>query len=302
MRTVDVINLVTEDSIEHSMLHVLSQKQALADGVLDGQDDLKAMKLPSGRRALVERMSAMMAPPVASVPAAPTEWRLRDELVEAYGDGLLLLEAHRSDDGSEVVLVVLEEAASAVSEQRRLAAGRGPRVEVIDRRSYETMQRLAGAGVLPLSGQGQELFRSSRLAESAAERRRQRLARGAEVLGAAERKLRMVLLLAEGGFLAEAMPMLDDCVALASNARSLMTGDAKADDTIAAEPSAAHSQDDIVGTIGRLLGDISRHLRPATAAAGAASSQNGATAECAVSLSTPNIGAVAPRMDGRLRT
>ena len=110
MRTVDVINLVTEDSIEHSMLHVLSQKQALADGVLDGQDDLKAMKLPSGRRALVERMSAMMAPPVASVPAAPTEWRLRDELVEAYGDGLLLLEARRSDDGSEVVLVVLEDA------------------------------------------------------------------------------------------------------------------------------------------------------------------------------------------------
>ena len=65
MRTVDVMNLVTEDSIEHSMLHVLSQKQALADGVLDGQDDLKAMKLPSGRHALVERMSAMMAPPAA---------------------------------------------------------------------------------------------------------------------------------------------------------------------------------------------------------------------------------------------
>ena len=145
-------------------------------------------------------------------------------------------------------------------EQQRLAAAGGPRVEVIDRRSYETMQRLAGAGVLPLSGQGQELFRSGRLAESVAEQRRQRLARGAEVLGAAERKLRMALLLAEGGFLAEAMPMLDECVALASNARSLMTGDAKADDTIAAEPSVSHSQDDIVGTIGRLLGDISKHL------------------------------------------
>ena len=89
MRTVDVINLVTEDSIEHVMLQVLSQKQALADGVLDGQDDLKAMKLPSGRRAFVERMSAMMAPPAAPVPTALTEQRLRDELVEAHGDGLL---------------------------------------------------------------------------------------------------------------------------------------------------------------------------------------------------------------------
>ena len=68
---------------------MLSQKQALADGVLDGQDDLKAMKLPSGRRAFVERMSAMMAPPAAPVPTALTEQRLRDELVEAHGDGLL---------------------------------------------------------------------------------------------------------------------------------------------------------------------------------------------------------------------
>src|SRR6185437_4166592 len=231
-----------------------------------------------------------------------TETRLRDELVAAYGDGLLLLEAHRSDDGSEVVLVVLEDADPSVLEQWRLSTAGGPRVEVIDHRSYETMQRLAGAGVLPLSGQGQELFRSSRLAESVAEQRRQRLARGAEVIGAAERKLRMVLLLAEGGFLAEAMPMLDECVTLASNARSLMTGDAKAHDTIAAAPSVSHSQDDIVGTIGRLLGDISRNLRPAIAAAGAVSSQDAATAEFAVSLSTPNIGAVAPRMDAGLRT
>lgn len=122
--------------------------------------------------------------------------------------------------------MVLEDADAAVVEQQRQAAADGPRVEVIDRRSYETMQRLAGAGALPSSGQGQELFRADRLAASAAEQRRQRLARSAEVLGAAERKLRMALLLAEGGFAAEAMPALDECVALAANARSLMAGNA----------------------------------------------------------------------------
>jgi hypothetical protein len=46
-----------------------------------------------------------------------------------------------------------------------------------------------------------------------------------------------------------------------------MAGDAKADDTIAAEPPALHSLDDIAGAIGRLLGDISRSLRPTAAAA-----------------------------------
>ena len=67
-RSVSVVNLVTEDSIEHSILHLLGRKQALADGVLDGAGDLAALKMPSGRAALVERMQAMMAArPVARV-------------------------------------------------------------------------------------------------------------------------------------------------------------------------------------------------------------------------------------------
>ena len=48
-RSVSVVNLVTENSIEHSILHLLGQKQALADGVLDGDGDLGALKMPSGR-------------------------------------------------------------------------------------------------------------------------------------------------------------------------------------------------------------------------------------------------------------
>ena len=267
MRTVDVINMVTEDSIEHSMLHVLSQKQALADGVLDGQDDLKSMKLPSGRRAFVERMSAMITPPSAPVPVAPIERSLRDQLVEAHGDGLLLVETRRSADESEVVLVVLEDADAAMVEQQRLAAADEPRLEVIDRRSYEMIRRLAGVGVLPSLGQGQELFRSDRLVAPEAEQRRQRLARSAEVLGSAERKLRMALLLAEGGFAAEAMPALDECLALAASARSLIAGDAETERTVAAEPPAPQSLTDVAGAIGCLLGDIRRSLRPAAAAA-----------------------------------
>ena len=122
--------------------------------------------------------------------ASDLDERTYKELIGPLGP-----EQRRSADDSEVVL---EDADAAVVEQQRQAAADGPRVEVIDRRSYETMQRLAGAGALPSSGQGQELFRSDRLAASAAEQRRQRLARSAEVLGAAERKLRMALLLAEG--------------------------------------------------------------------------------------------------------
>jgi superfamily II DNA/RNA helicase len=75
-RPVQVLYLVTEGSIEHRMIPLLARKQALADGVLDGRGDLSAMPLPSGRKALVQRLEALMAPreaEAASEPASPPE-------------------------------------------------------------------------------------------------------------------------------------------------------------------------------------------------------------------------------------
>src|SRR5712691_5861803 len=92
MRSVSVINLVTEDSIEHNILHLLGRKQALADGVIDGTGDLAALKMPSGRAAFVERMQAMMAArPAARV--IPPEEALVADLVARHGDRALLVEA-----------------------------------------------------------------------------------------------------------------------------------------------------------------------------------------------------------------
>ena len=54
-RSVTVVNLVCENSIEHQILHLIGHKQALADGVLDGQGISRA-KMPSGRGAMIERM------------------------------------------------------------------------------------------------------------------------------------------------------------------------------------------------------------------------------------------------------
>ena len=228
MRTVDVINLVTEDSIEHAMLHVLSQKQALADGVLDGEGELKAMALPSGRRAFVDRMAAMMTPPPAAPEPEPAPERsLRGRTdPAARRRAAAAREPPTRPDGSEVLLAVLEDEDAAAAEQQRRDAGEGPRIEVLDRRSYDTIQRLTGIGALQTAPTpSQELHRSPRLAATGAEPDRQRLAKGAEFLGNAERKLRMALLLAEGGFAAEAMPALDACLQLAANARRLMTGE-----------------------------------------------------------------------------
>jgi len=213
-------------------------------------------------------MAAMMAPPAAPAPEPAPERSLRDELIEQHGDALLLLESRHAADGSEVLLAVLEDADAAAAEQQRLAAAEGPRIEVLDRRSFETIQRLTNAGALSAPpNASQELHRSPNLSPAATDRDRQRLAKGAEFLGNAERKLRMALLLAEGGFAAEAMPALDQCLELAANARRLMTGDEPVEDADIAEPPAASALpiDEVAGSIARLLADIGRTLRPAVA-------------------------------------
>ena len=60
LQAVTVVNFVTENSIEHSILHLLAHKQTLADGVLDGTEDFSAIRMPSGRAAMIERMQAML--------------------------------------------------------------------------------------------------------------------------------------------------------------------------------------------------------------------------------------------------
>ena len=171
----DVVNLVCEDTIEHPMLHLLGHKQALADGVLDGHGDLAKLKMPSGRQAFVDRIAMLMEPPVETAAEAvrpPPDLSLRDDLVARHGDALLLLQARKAADGREVLLVVLDgDAAAVAAERERLAGeaeGDAPRIEVLDRATHQTIERLTEAGLLHATSEMQsEMVRSSLLADPA---------------------------------------------------------------------------------------------------------------------------------------
>src|SRR5213079_2111156 len=70
-RPVTVINLVSEKTIEHRMLETLSQKQALADGVLDRRGNLGEIKLQSGRQAFLAKLRQLVSSPQTPASAAP---------------------------------------------------------------------------------------------------------------------------------------------------------------------------------------------------------------------------------------
>ncbi len=206
--SVSVVNLVAEDTIEHSILHLLGQKQALADGVLDGAGDLSALKMPSGRGALIERMQAIMNAPARSGPrVVSAEEQFVAELCERRGEKALLVEARRAADGSLRLFVVLDADGETLATEAARAATGAIAAEFVDLSAWRTMRRLAAAGMLHFGQEAREIYRSPALppeptAPEASE------ARSARAILDAERALRMAKTLADGGFPEEAPALL----------------------------------------------------------------------------------------------
>jgi superfamily II DNA or RNA helicase len=225
-RTVTVINLVCEDSIEHRIQHILAQKQGLADGVLDGRGDVEALKMPSGRAAMVEMLAALLhePEPAPRPPVQDSGRRFAMETIDRLSDAVLLIERYRRDEGGETMVVVMEGASIASNDERQRLVEAAEQagiaaIEIIERSAWETIRRLAGAGIIRLSEAGELLHRSPTLDQPPEPEDRTRRMRNRQAaldwLGQADRKLRMATLLADGGFAEEALPPLGEVASLA---------------------------------------------------------------------------------------
>ena len=233
-RPVRVLYLVTEDTLEHRMIPLLANKQILADGVVDGRGDLSDMPLPSGRKALIQRLESLTgltagAPSEAQPTADPWE-PLGGELRTALGERLLRLETHTGRDGREVLLLVAEGAVERPKIETILrrhfdGAASPPVLELLDRPASEALERLVESGILSFPAEGRRVLFSTPApgAERDLERER-RLAAARATLAQAERKLRMAAVLAGGGFPVEALPALREGVETALQARARMDG------------------------------------------------------------------------------
>ncbi|MDX2159127.1 MAG: DEAD/DEAH box helicase [Hyphomicrobiaceae bacterium] len=245
VRSVTVVNLVAEDTIEHSMVHLLGAKQALADGVLDGKGDLDTLKMPSGRAAMIERLDMLMRASVRPARVAAEEPRalsleeaVAEELKRCHGERALLIEARQGEDGRVRLLAVLDaNPVELAAEARRLAApcdgvAHPPAVEVIDHATWALLQRLKASGLIQFAGTSpRRLHQSAALADDHAAR----LAalRAADLKSQAERQLRKAQVLATGGFPEEVTPLIAQSIGHAAAARLALLGELAADTTSA---------------------------------------------------------------------
>jgi len=157
-RPVQVLHLVTEGSIEHRMIPLLAGKQTLADGVLDGRGDLSTMPLPCGRKALVQRLEALMRPGAAQAPtrpAAPAE-PTADERLAALGIDRAALDAVQrliaagllqlSDEGRRLLAPAAGSVQSAEDAERAARLARAREIFEQAERKMRMANVLAGGG------------------------------------------------------------------------------------------------------------------------------------------------------------
>jgi hypothetical protein len=234
-RPVTVINLVSEKTIEHRMLGTLSNKQALADGVLDRIGDFKEIKLQTGRQAFLAKLQQLVTAPAegpkpeareAKPPLPADRPRGFAAAAEKRINGALLCceERYPNDAAHSVLYVVVERDAAQYREQLRSLHEEyfGPgqwdplspvRLEVIDRTTDEALQRLIDAGLLAKTTRATRPLWPANTAETAPP---PLTAAELEKLSAhrqrAARKLKMARVLCDAGLSEEARAALLDAV------------------------------------------------------------------------------------------
>ncbi len=225
-RPVQVINLVCENSIEHRMLHLLDQKRSLADEIMDGKGTLKSMELPSSRNALMERIGELTGETVQQQGVVKTTEQsamepgdaLRQDVLARWQDQFDLLELHGEPSRQTLLAVSADQSNDQLKNDLQQQVknnfpGQTPQLELIDRETFATIQRLIRAGVLNMgAAPAQTLHRSVHQTRNHDEQRRKQLAGIRKRFAETERQQRMASVLADGGFILEALVPLSEAI------------------------------------------------------------------------------------------
>ncbi len=229
-RPVQVINLVCEDSIEHRMLYLLDQKRSLADEIIDGAGALTSMALPSGRNALMGKIGELTGEQWSGDTMGQDAGRTTEQSVMEPGDALRqdvlarwqdqfdLLELH----GEPTRQTLLAVSGNAPNEQLKTDLQqqikdnfpeKTPQLELIDRNTFATIQHLIKAGVLSMGAAPvQTLHSTGKQTQNHDEQHRKQLAEVRKRFAKTERQQRMASVLAEGGFVLEALAPLGEAI------------------------------------------------------------------------------------------
>lgn len=227
-KAVQVINLVCEESIEHRMLSTLARKQALASGVLDGTGDLNAIAMPSARMEILKQLEGLFSEQnnqaaAQTVPAAakadPVEG-FKNDVIAHFNDRIHMMKVHKSPQSSiKTIVAIVDKMDEVIAPKiRNFIPSQEEEclnLELMDQQTYALLQRLEAAGMITINTQaGESLYHSPNALRSKETEREQRIKEANKLLADAERKLKMMNLLASGGFSIEALKPAEEALKL----------------------------------------------------------------------------------------
>lgn len=251
---VTVINLVSEGTIEHRMLDVLRHKTDLADEVVDGVGKITDMKISAGRGSFMERLDDLLG---ESEPKRPPLEKFTENIIAKHPERV----THLEQRGNTILAVVDSSDEPFASEiQQHLKEhfnDTPPQLEMLDQATFNTLKRLAEAGIIqftqPPKGQ---IYASETAINTEAKEKQRRKAQSQKNLKAAEEKQRMSQLLADGGFITEALAPLSEALnktlAAAAIAAQIKTDDPVSISQIASLQKAYKLPEEITATISML--------------------------------------------------
>lgn len=237
-KSVQVINLISEGTIEHRMLGVLDLKQKLSNNVLDF-GDVETMEMPSGRKVFMDQLNKIMGTATSCSTEAEKETPttqedpldlFQQEVLARFKPRLHQLTLFPDGEGNQTLFAVLEGDPTHAREQmQQMIKETDPhgtfRLEVMDRISFEATQRLCKAGILSFNQEkAKSLYHSHKTTLSHDEEQQKRLKLAQQYQELIERKERMASLLIEGQFYEEALAPLQDVFELSLKAFTTLTG------------------------------------------------------------------------------
>ena len=192
-REVDVVNFVTENSIEHKMLSTLKFKSGLADLVLDGTGDKSNFEDSNAREVFLKRLRELLSTPQASKPKTFAE-RVRESKMD-----ITRIFSIGGKDGGEVMIGV----GSASESEMKSLVGDNVNTLVISNEMSEMLKRLAAIGVISINERGMKCLydANSKDDQTVTDPEAEKRAKAALlVLEKATRPLQMARILESNGF------------------------------------------------------------------------------------------------------
>ncbi|MEA2112206.1 MAG: DEAD/DEAH box helicase, partial [Campylobacterota bacterium] len=199
-RTVQVINLVTEDRLEHRIVEIVRQKQFLSDNVLDGlgQDELK---LPSSRKEFLEDLEKI-------VPSDKTEklhqenrqkfnpQHFTQDILSQFSDRIELV-SHNTNNNS--LLIVVDKKDESI--QSKIV--KDAPIKLLDKQEYAFLNSLAQQGLIEIKEDLEVLYSQNREKKETIDE--ETVKKIKELFQPVKRSYDMATLLHGGGFIDESL-------------------------------------------------------------------------------------------------